>query len=159
MSKSSSFSTDDGRTSRLSIFIVFLTIKTLSQNISITLLQISLKIHEHRGRYWWNKLEPSNAAASEIGNGVISTRCHCNPDYNKFSPLSNTTMVAIFRNLCLWCRSLCSNLGGIDPEKLHRATLTPLLRWRNKEITGVVSRNLSKIIGGKCHLNVTKSYK
>ena len=30
-------------------FTVFLTIKTLSQNISITLLQISLKLHEHQG--------------------------------------------------------------------------------------------------------------
>ena len=28
-------------------FTVFLTIKTLSQNISITLLQISLELHEH----------------------------------------------------------------------------------------------------------------
>ena len=31
-------------------FIVFLTIKTSSQNISITLSQISLKLHEYRGR-------------------------------------------------------------------------------------------------------------
>ena len=30
---------------------VFLTIKTSSQNISITLLQISLKFHEHQGSY------------------------------------------------------------------------------------------------------------
>ena len=30
-------------------------------------------------------------------------------------------MVVIFPNLCLWRRSLCSNLGGIDPEKLYRA--------------------------------------
>ena len=32
-------------------------------------------------------------------------------------------MVAIFPKLCLWRRSLCSNLGGIGPEKLYRATL------------------------------------
>ena len=32
-------------------------------------------------------------------------------------------MVAIFPKLCLWRRSLCSNLGGIDLEKLYRATL------------------------------------
>ena len=37
---------------------------------------------------------------------------------------SFTTVVAVFPNLCLWRRSLCSNLGGIDPEKLYRATLT-----------------------------------
>ena len=37
-------------------FTVFLTIKTSSQNISITLLQISLKLHEHQGGYWRKKL-------------------------------------------------------------------------------------------------------
>ena len=31
-------------------------------------------------------------------------------------------MVAIFPNHCLWRRSLCSNLAGIDSEKLYRAT-------------------------------------
>ena len=31
--------------------------------------------------------------------------------------------MAIFPKLCLWRRSLCSNLGGIGPEKLYRATL------------------------------------
>ena len=45
------------------------------------------------------------------------------PNHNKFSPLSNTTVVSIFPNLCLWRCSLCSNLGGIDPEKLYPATL------------------------------------
>ena len=33
-------------------------------------------------------------------------RCHCNPDHDKFS----STVVAIFPNVCLWRRSLCSNL-------------------------------------------------
>ena len=122
-------------------FTVFLTTKSLSQNISITLLQISLKLHEHRGCYWRKKLPwmifeeqfpvPRYTAASEIGNSVISLlwqlRCRCNPDYNKFSSLSNTTVVAIFPKLCLWRRSLCSNLGGIGPEKLYRATLSNLL--------------------------------
>ena len=109
----------------------------LSQNISITLLQISLKLHEHRGRYWrkklpWTILEeqfpvPRYTAASKIGNSVISLlwqlRCHCNPDQTKFSSLSNTTVVAIFRNLCSWRRILCSNFRGIDPEKLYGAIL------------------------------------
>ena len=118
-------------------FTVFLTIKTLSQNVSITILQISPKLHEHRGGYWrktlpWTILEeqfpvPRYTAASKIGTSVISLlwqlRCRCNPDGNKFSSLSNTTVVVIFPNLCLWRRSLCSNLGGIDLEKLYRATL------------------------------------
>ena len=54
---------------------------------------------------------------------MLLHRCHCNPDHNKFSSLSNTTVVAIFPSLCLWRRSLFPNLGGIDPEKLYRATL------------------------------------
>ena len=121
-------------------FTIFLTRKTSSQNISITLLQISLKLHEHRGCYWRKKLPwmifeeqfpvPRYTAASKIGNSVISLlwqlRCRCNPDHNKFSSLSNTTVVAIFPKLCLWRRSLCSNLGGIGPGKLYRATLRPI---------------------------------
>ena len=118
-------------------FLLFLTIKTSSQNISITLLQISLKLYKHRGRYWrktppWTILEEQFSvlrytAASKIGNSVISLlwqlRCRRNPDHNKFSSLSNTSVVANFPKLCLWRRSLCSNLGGIGLEKLYRATL------------------------------------
>ena len=118
-------------------FTVFLTIKTSSQNISITLLQISLKLHEHPGGYWrkklpWMILEEQfpvlrNTSVSKIHNSVTSLlwqlRCHCNPDHNKFSSLSNTTVVAILPKLCLWRPTLCSNLGGIGLEKLYRATL------------------------------------
>ena len=125
---------------------VFLTIKTSSQNISITLLQISLKLHEHRGRYWRKKLPwtifeeqfpvPRYSAASKIGNSVISLlwqlRCRSNHDHNKFSSLSNTTVLAIFPKLCLLRRSLCSNVGGIDPKKLYRATLNPIILYSKK---------------------------
>ena len=85
---------------------------------------------------------PRYTAAIKIGNSVISLlwqlRCRCNPDHNKFSSSRNTTVVAIFPKHCLWRRSLCSNLGGIHPEKLYRATLTArhesnapsrLLKW------------------------------
>ena len=34
--------------------------------------------------------------------------------------------MAIFPKFCLWRRSLCSNLGGIGPENLYRATLSTL---------------------------------
>ena len=88
--KSASFSTDNSLILRLSIFNAFLTIKTLPQNISITLLQISLKLHEHRGGYWRKKLQqtileeqfpvPRNTAASEIGNSVISLLWQLRPD-------------------------------------------------------------------------------
>ena len=70
---------------------------------------------------------PRYTAASKIGNSVISLLwqlwCCCNPNHNKFSSLCDTNEVAIFPNLWLWRLSLCSNLGGIDPEKLYRATL------------------------------------
>ena len=116
-------------------FTVYLTIKTSSQNISITRSQISLKRDDHRSGYWrkkllWTILEeqfpvPRNTAASKIGNGVISLlwqlRCHCNTDHNKCSSLSNTIVVAIFPNLCVsvWPRSFFYTfLGVIDPEKL-----------------------------------------
>ena len=129
-------------------FTVFLTTKSLSQNISITLLQISLKRHEHRGCYWRKKLPwmifeeqfpvPKYTAASKIGNSVISLlwqlRCSCNPDHNKFSSLSNTTVVAIFPKLCLWQRRLCSDLGGIGPEKLYRATLNPEIKTMDVDL-------------------------
>ena len=76
------------------------------------------------------------SAAAKIGNSVISLlrqlRCHCNLDHNKFSSLADTTVVAIFPNLCLRRRSLCSNLGGIDPQKLYRATLTVFFHWMNE---------------------------
>ena len=62
-------------------------------------------------------------AASIIGKGVIlllwQLQCHCNPDHNKISSLFDTTVVKIFPNICLRRRSLCSNLAGIDPEKLR----------------------------------------
>ena len=64
----------------------------------------------------WTILEEQfpvrNVAASIIGNDIIcllwQLQCYCNPDHNKFSSLSNKTVVAIFPNVCLWCRSLCS---------------------------------------------------
>ena len=61
---------------------VFLAIKTSSQKISITLLEISLKLDEHRGRYRSKKLPRTileeqfpvlrYIAVSKIGNSVIS---------------------------------------------------------------------------------------
>ena len=63
-------------------FTIFLTTKSLSQNISITLLQISLKLHERQGGYWRKKLPgmileeqfpmPIYTAVSKIGKSVIS---------------------------------------------------------------------------------------
>ena len=120
-------------------FTVFLTIKTSSRNIPISCRSIPLKLRTNVAEaigggnsFPWTILEEQfpvqrNSAASKIGKGVIlflwQLRCHCNPDHNKFSSLFNTFYVmAIFPNLCLWWRRLYSNFGGIDPEKLYRAT-------------------------------------
>ena len=54
----------------------------------------------------------------------MTTPMSLQPDHKRFSSLSNTTVGAIFPKLCLWRRSLCSNLGGIGLEKLYRATLS-----------------------------------
>ena len=119
------------------VFTVFLTIKTSSQNISIMLLQISLKLHEHWGGYQRKKFlwtilgeqfpVPRNKAATKIGIGVIlllwQLWCHCNPDHNNFSSLSNTGVVVVFPNLCQWWHCFCSKLGGIAPEKPYWTTL------------------------------------
>ena len=48
---SASFSTDTEQQG-CPVFTVFLTVKTSSQKISITLSDISLKLHEHRDAYW-----------------------------------------------------------------------------------------------------------
>ena len=69
---------------------------------------------------------------------MASFRCYDNsdviaPDHNKFSSLSNTIVVAIFLNLCLWRRSLRSNLGGIDTEKLYRTPLSHIANWARRQ--------------------------
>ena len=86
---------------------------------------------------------PRYTAVGKIGNNSVilllrQLRCHCNHDHNKFSSLSNTTVVAIYPKLCLWRRSLCSNLGGIGPEQLYRATLIMHLVCTSKICISIV---------------------
>ena len=54
-------------------------------------------------------------------------------------------MVAIFPKLCFWRRSLCSNLRGIDPEKLYRATLImeKNQRWALESSSFIYSASVS----------------
>ena len=51
----------------------------------------------------------------------MTTPMSLQPWSQQMSSLSNTTVVAISTNVCLRRRSLCSNLAGIDREKLYRA--------------------------------------
>ena len=81
----------------------------------------------------WKKVPmPRNTAASKIDDDAISLLwqlwCHCNLVHNNFLYLSNPAVAVIFPNLCWWQRTLCSNTGGIDPEKKKpsRHTLNPL---------------------------------
>ena len=78
----------------------------------------------------WKKVPmPRNTAASKIDDDAISLLwqlwCHCNLVHNNFLYLSNPAVAVIFPNLCWWQRTLCSNTGGIDPEK---KTIEPHLK-------------------------------
>ena len=146
--KSASFSTDNGQTSRFSFSYSIsydknFTPKYLDNaltyrfclnftNIEATVLEKKAPVNDfvrfpNAENYCWSK----------TGNGVISLlwqlRCHCNANHNKSSSLSNAIAVAIFPSLCLRRRRLCSNLGGIDPEKLYRTTLSgPQTKWSGR---------------------------
>ena len=50
----------------------------------------------------------------------MTTPMSLHSGHNKFSSLSNTTVVKTFPNLCLWRRSFMLKLA---PEKLYRVTL------------------------------------
>ena len=66
----------------ITILSIFYCVSSHKNFISITLSQISLKLHEHRGRNWRKKLlrtifeeqfpVPRYTAASKVGNSVIS---------------------------------------------------------------------------------------
>lgn len=86
------------------VITVFLTTKTLSQNISKTLLQILFKLHKHWSKYWKNsplwvivekKLRaPRNTALSKIINAVAMTTLMSTKNaHNKFSSFSDKAMV------------------------------------------------------------------
>ena len=93
----------------------FLTIKTSSQNISIINAPTDSVLTSRTSRRLLEEKAPVNDFRRIVSNGVISLlwqlRCHCNPDHDKFSSLPNTTVVAIFPNVGLERRSLCSNLA------------------------------------------------
>ena len=62
--------------------------------------------------------------ADSISNGIILLLWQLQSDViASLIMTNNTTVVVIFPNVCLWRHSLCSNLGGVDPEKLYQATL------------------------------------
>ena len=59
---------------------------------------------------------------------MASFRCYDSSDVIATLIMTNFPLYLIqlwwqfFPNACLWLRSLCSNLAGIDSEKLYRAT-------------------------------------
>ena len=139
MVKNASFSTDNGKTSRFSFFyrINFLTIKSSSQNISITLALTDSALTSRgdrigekssRERFCKNssRCQKILLQVMAVGNGVIFLTtpigCHCNPDHDKFHWAVSNTTGGIFLNVCLWRHNLRSHLEGIDPEKLYLAT-------------------------------------
>ena len=98
--KSASFSTDNGQTSRLSVSDRIFNNKNFFQNISTVLEEKSscerfCKVPRAENHCW-----------SRIGNG--SFRCYDNSDVIAALMMTNchlnTTVVAIFPNVCLWRR-------------------------------------------------------
>ena len=59
---------------------------------------------------------------------MASFRCYDSSDVSAILIMTNFPLYLMqlwwqfFPNACLWRRSFCSNLAGIDPEKLYRAT-------------------------------------
>ena len=95
-------------------FTVFLTIKTLSQNISIqhsyrfrlnlTNIEAAIGGKSSRERFWKNSSQCREILLQvkyliALFRCYDNSKCHCNPDRDKLSSLSNTTLVAIFPNL------------------------------------------------------------
>ena len=140
-------------------------VSLLTQARLITHLQISLKLHEHRGSYWRKKLpwkileEQFPVPKNKISIGVIlllwQLRCRCNPGHSKFLSLSNTTVVAIFPNRCLWRRTYV--VFTQDPEKLYRATLKHTgLNRTNSSLQVLQNYNCIETV---LHENIQKLFK
>ena len=55
--------------------------------------------------------------------------------------------------LTILLAAVCTNLGGIDPEKPHRATSTSLVKWKSNLTRGFFQissvYDLEEIEGGK----------
>ena len=75
-------------------------------------------------------------------------RCHCNPDQNKFSPLSKIIVVV---HLYLWRRSLFLNLRRIGSVNLYRTTTL-----RKRRFWGTHSNRKWELISVLICLNATK---
>ena len=75
-------------------------------------------------------------------------RCHCNPDQNKFSPLSKTIVVV---HLCLWRRSLFLKLRRIGSVNLYRTTTL-----RKRRFWGTHPNRKWELISVLICLNATK---
>ena len=79
-----------------------------------------------------------------------------------FSSLINTIVLTIFPNLCLWRRSLCSDLGDIDPEKTVSSHLTNLsfdafsLKWLQISL-GSFSKNRLEVYIRLITVNISSS--
>ena len=109
---------------------VFLIIKTSSQNISMTLLKISLKSNESSLERLWKNSSQCREILLHVKQVMGSFRCYGNCDVIETLIITSFHLrlvqlcspPEIFQNLCLQQRSLFSNVGGIDLEQLRRAT-------------------------------------
>ena len=132
--KSASFSTDNGQKSRFSFSYRISNNKNFIAKYLDNALKVLLKLHEHRGNRIGEKRSCERFCKVPV---MESFRCYDNSDFIATLVMTNfhlnTTVVAIFPNVCLWRRSLCSDLvltlkKCIDPPSYAR-TAYVVARW------------------------------
>ena len=129
--KSASFSTDNGHTSRFSFSYRIFNNKNFFQNISTVLEEKSscerfCKVPRAENHCWSKIGNGGHFVAindnSDVITALMMTNCHL-----------NTTVIAIFPNVCLQRRSLCSDLvltleNCIEPPSYAR-TAYVVVMW------------------------------
>ena len=119
--KSASFSTDNGQKSRFSFSYRISNNKNFIPKYLDNALKVMLKLHEHRSNRIGEKSScerfckvPVQRIIAEVKLVMESFRCYDNSDVIATLIMPNfhlnTTVVAVFPNVCLWRRSLCSDL-------------------------------------------------
>ena len=146
--KSASFSTDNGQKSRFFCSYRISNNKNFIPKYLDNALKVLLKLHEHRGdrigerKLLWTILWGSRAGNhcwSKIGNWRGKSFC-CYDNSDVIATLMmtnfhlNTTVVAIFPNVCLWRRSLYTyyRYHILDEIVHHKFSSKKYCKWPNK---------------------------
>ena len=127
--KSASFSTDNGQKSRFSFSYRISNNKNFILKYLENALKVLLKLHEHRGDRIGETSSCERFCKVPVQRIMELFRCYDNSDVIATLMMTNfhlnTTVVALFPNVCLWRRSLCSDLvltlkNRIEPPSFAR---------------------------------------